>query len=240
MMRDLAATGGRTGRRLLGACGTIALGAMYTVQSLAETPPAWQVAVLTGRSTPHSHTETEYPPIPEYRVLRDEAIDGSALLGIRLGRRLGRRFVVEGGVAVEPGHQLEETVRLICSPPLCSPEQSGIYGSTRASVSLLSYELSVGYEITAGRVRPYLRAGLGAVAYAGAPLERLGEEASFDPKTTTTFVGGAGVDIELGAVAARIEAVDRVQHRHFVTGKSEHDLQVQIGLVVPVRLPAAR
>ena len=98
--------------------------------------------------------------------------------------------------------------------------------TTEERVVAYHYGLGFAYELARGEVRPYLSAGAGAVTY---DLPRGGA-------TSFAFEVGAGARFAISdRLGARLEVVDRIVPDHFLTGDTEHDLQVRAGM--SFRLP---
>jgi hypothetical protein len=71
-------------------------------------------------------------------------------------------------------------------------------------------------------VRPVLVFGAGGVSWSGSERTETDFELRF----------GAGLKILFGKVGARIDVIDHLVLDHFLSGKSEHDIQVTAGLLV--------
>jgi opacity protein-like surface antigen len=166
--------------------------------------------------------------VPE-GIRQQERLGGSFLQGFQVARRVGRRGWLETEFLIAPAHTLRRSVSFRCPAQLCALAGLGDLGdglSVEQRVTAYHYGLGFGYELARGDVRPFLSAGVGAVTY---------DEADG---------GGTSLALEVGAgarfaisdhVGGRLEVVDRIVPDHFLTGNTEHDLQVRAGAVF--RLP---
>lgn len=162
-------------------------------------------------------------------IRQQERLGGSFLQGVQVARRVGRRGLLEGELLIAPAHTLRRSASFRCPAEICA--LAGLSGlgdalSIEQRVVAYHYGLGFAYELARGDVRPFLSAGVGAVTY-----DLPGE-------------GGTSLALEVGAggrfaisdlVGARLEVVDRIVPDHFLSGDTEHDLQVRAGIVF--RLP---
>lgn len=162
-------------------------------------------------------------------IRQRDRIGGSFLQGFQVSRRLGRRAWIETGLLIAPTHTRRRSASFDCRAEVCA--LAGLSGFRDALVSeervvAYHYGLGLAYELARGEVRPFLSVGAGAVTY---DLPRRGE-------TSFAFEVGLGTRLALSdRLGARIEVADRIVPDHFLSGDTEHDLQVRAAAVF--RLP---
>ena len=156
-------------------------------------------------------------------------LGGGFLLGARVGYRVGRKTVVDAGLAVSPAASLRTTFSFSC------PAGENCYRERRTALESRAgtYWYDVGFveELWGTSVRPFLTAGIGGVSYS---LSRA-DEPTDRGSTSLAFSVGAGVRMDLGPTGVRLELADRIVHDHFVSSKTEHDPQLRLGLFFRVR-----
>jgi hypothetical protein len=93
-------------------------------------------------------------------------------------------------------------------------------------VTAYHYGLGFAYELATGEVRPFVSVGAGAVTY----------DVPGSGGTSFAFEFGAGARLSFGErIGGRIEVADRVIPDHFLSGVTEHDVQVRAGVVFQLR-----
>jgi outer membrane protein with beta-barrel domain len=162
-------------------------------------------------------------------VRQQDRIGGSFLQGFQIARRLGGRAWLEGEFLIAPAHTRRRGLSFRCPAQVCalaglSASADGV--SVEERVVAYHYGLGFAYELARGDVRPYLSVGAGAVTY---DLPREGA-------TSFALEVGAGARFAISDhLGARLEVADRIVPDHFLTGDTEHDVQVRAGAVF--RLP---
>jgi hypothetical protein len=158
-----------------------------------------------------------------------DRMGASFLQGFQISRRLARRGWLEGEFLIAPAHTRRRTTSFRCSAEVCALTGLSSLGDALASeerVTAYHYGLGFAYELARGEVRPFLSVGAGAVTY---DVPRGG-------RTSFAFEVGAGARLSFGErVGGRIEVVDRVVPDHFLSGATEHDVQVRAGAVFRLR-----
>ena len=153
----------------------------------------------------------------------------SFLQGFQISRRLARRGWIEGEFLIAPAHTRRRTASFRCPAEICALAGLSSLGDALASeerVTAYHYGLGFAYELTTGEVRPFVSVGAGAVTY----------DVPGGGGTSFAFEFGAGARLSFGErVGGRIEVADRVIPDHFLSGATEHDVQVRAGAVF--RLP---
>jgi hypothetical protein len=162
-------------------------------------------------------------------IRQQDRIGGSFLTGFQVARRLGRRAWLETEFLIAPAHTRRRSLSFRCPAEVCALVGILDLGeglSVEERVTAYHYGLGFAYELARGDVRPYLSVGAGAVTY---DLPREGA-------TSFAFEVGAGARLAISDhLGARVEVADRIVPDHFLTGGTEHDLQVRAGAVF--RLP---
>jgi hypothetical protein len=153
----------------------------------------------------------------------------SFLQGFQISRRLARRGWIEAEFLIAPAHTRRRTASFRCPAEICALAGLSSLGDALASeerVTAYHYGLGFAYELAKGEVRPFLSVGAGAVTY----------DVPGGGGTSFAFEFGVGARLSFGEhVGGRIEVADRVVPDHFLSGATEHDVQVRAGAVF--RLP---
>jgi len=172
-----------------------------------------------------------YGGIPEFEVGAATSLGNSALFGVRYSRYLKDRLAVEADLEVGPTHDLETEGELCVSGrcigsrglegrPGFGPFDRGLAAGRR--VTAWQYGAGLAYDITGGDVRPVVLFGVGGATWSGAGRTETDFELRF----------GAGLKILFGSLGARVDVVDHLVLDHFVSGQSEHNIQVTAGFLV--------
>jgi hypothetical protein len=167
-------------------------------------------------------------------IRQRRTLGSSVLQGFVVSRRVARRALVEAEFSLAPDHALRTEGSFRCPADFCRLlgivgdefPIDGRAGSPEDNVVAYHYGLGLAYELAGGEARPFLSAGLGAVTY----------DLPGDNETSLAVSVGAGVRLHFGDhLGARVEAVDRILPDHFLSGETEHDIHVRLGLLI--RLP---
>jgi hypothetical protein len=170
--------------------------------------------------------------LPAIYTLRTR-LDAGALLGLRFTRYLGARAALEVDLTVVPSQDVEFRAEVICIPgqpcprgPVC-----GIVGPCPLAVPdflleerVTSWQYGAGftYDLAGDHVRPYLGASFGASTTVGLD----------ETHTDVRFGLLAGVKLGGGRLRGRLELGDFITSSHFLTDRSQHDLQARAGFSV--------
>jgi len=153
----------------------------------------------------------------------------SFLQGFQISRRLARRGWLEAEFLIAPAHTRKQSTSFRCPAEICALAGLSSLGDAlgvEERVTAYHYGLGFAYELARGEVRPFVSVGAGAVTY---DVPRGGG-------TSFAFEFGAGARLSFSErIGGRIEVVDRVIPDHFLSGTTEHDVQVRAGAVF--RLP---
>jgi hypothetical protein len=172
--------------------------------------------------------------IQPVEVRQRRSLGSSILQGFVLSRRVARRALVEAEWTLAPNHTLRTEGSFRCPVDFCrllgiAGDEfpiDGRAGAPEDNVVAYHYGLGLAYELTGGEARPFLSAGLGAVTY----------DLPGGNETSLAVSVGAGVRLHFGEhLGARVEAVDRIVPDHFLSGQTEHDVHVRLGVLL--RLP---
>ncbi len=190
-----------------------------------------EITVYSGLSFLDVNERIETPcafclsPIPIVFV-SERSMDGSFLFGAKAGYYLNRNMEVEGSFAIGPNHDLTEGTDFFFPPgeicPLAS-ETSALFPAFLNQSNVVSYQYDANfvYNITDGDVRPFVSFGVGGVT-SSLPLES---------ETDFAFNFSGGAKFYFKNIGIRAELNDHVIADYFLTGKTEHDLQVQYGFI---------
>jgi hypothetical protein len=158
-----------------------------------------------------------------------DRMGASFLQGFQISRRLARRGWLEGEFLIAPAHTRRRTTSFRCPAEVCALAGLSSLGDALANeerVTAYHYGLGFAYELARGEVRPFLSVGAGAVTY----------DVPREGGTSFAFDVGVGARLSFGErIGGRIEVVDRVVPDHFLSGATEHDVQVRAGAVFRLR-----
>jgi hypothetical protein len=153
----------------------------------------------------------------------------SFLQGFQISRRLARRGWIETEFLIAPAHTRKQSTSFRCPAEICALAGISSLGDAlgvEERVTAYHYGLGFAYELATGEVRPFLSVGAGAVTY----------DVPHGGGTSFAFEFGAGARLSFSEhIGGRIEVADRVIPDHFLSGTTEHDVQVRAGAVF--RLP---
>lgn len=160
-------------------------------------------------------------------------LGNSPVFGVRYSRYLKGRLAVEADLEVAPTHTLD-TGGELCLQGRCfgpgdrpgfpggAPQRFDIARDVGRQVTAWHYGGGLAYDITGGDVRPVLVFGAGGVTWSGASRSETSFELRF----------GVGLKVLFGSLGLRVDVIDHLILDHFVSGKSEHDLQATVGFLV--------
>jgi hypothetical protein len=191
----------------------------------AQTPTGrTEITALAGASLLEATTDGSGPtsPVPLEPGER-RSIGGSVLIGLRAARPFGERARVGVSFAVSPSHELTSESPVPCEAPVC-PDPPPTTTDRRGLVAY-HYGVAGAYDLRRGRVRPFLGLAVGGVSYA----------ASGDVNTDLAFTVEGGITVYSGRVGFQLRLGDEIVPGHFLTGRTEHDVQLTAG--VTIRLP---
>lgn len=162
------------------------------------------------------------PIVPAFSVGRSQTLDSSVLVGFGVSRYLNNNIAIEGRFSVAPNHQLTETSFIDCPAGEICPLVLFPDFNLQSNVVAYHYDANFVYHFASGQVRPYVTAGIGGVSF----------DALSSTRTNVAWTFGAGSKFMLGkGMGLKFEFNDHLIPNHFVTDKTENDLQVQYGFI---------
>jgi hypothetical protein len=150
-------------------------------------------------------------------------VEGSPIFGTKAGYYLNRNTEVEGYFAVAPGHDAITDNSFECPPGRICPLADLYYPFFHIERNLISYQYggSLIYNFTNSSIRPFASFGLGGVS---SDVDQITHH-------DFTFQFGGGAKFYFGNIGLRIEVLDQVIPDNTITGDTEHEMQVQYGIV---------
>jgi outer membrane protein W len=162
------------------------------------------------------------PLVPAFSVLLTQSLNSSAIVGFGVSRYLNDNMAVEGSFSVSPNHELTQTSSIDCPPGEICPLIFFPDFYLHHNVVAYSYGGNFVYHFTTGQVRPYVTAGVGGISF----------DIESNTRTDVAWTFGAGAKFLLGKrTGLRFEVNDHLIPNHFVTAKTENNLQIQYGFV---------
>lgn len=216
--------------RRMASLATVLSACVVTTGALrADEFPRTELSVLFGASLlDASRGDFLYLPLVQRSNVQDllpgetrTRLGGSLVGAVRVGHYLGDRAALEVGLSVSPSHELrmDSTCPYCLFNPVYWP-----YPLAQRSVAY-GYDVAFTYDLAGDGTRPFLSFGAGGVTYAFQ---------DYSEKDLRINIG-AGVKLGHGRLRGRLEIVDHVNLDHFLTQRTEHDVQVRGG--VAVRIP---
>ena len=137
---------------------------------------------------------------------------------------------VEGSFVIAPDHELTETNTFFCPPGVICPlnNQTPLFIPfflRQSNVVTYQYDGNFVYNFAKNDLRPFVTFGIGGMTSVLSSANRTDFAINF----------GGGAKFYFNKIGIRAEINDHVVPDYFLTGKTEHDLQVQYGFIF--RLP---
>lgn len=150
-------------------------------------------------------------------------VDSSPLIGTKAGYYLNDHAEVEGQFAVSPSHRVVSDNSFVCPPDQICPLSAIAFPFFHVEQNMVVYQYggSFVYNFTHSNVRPFASFGVGGVS------------SDVDGSTLHDFalqVGG-GAKFYFSRLGLRFEVLDQVIPSYALTSKTQHDVQVQYGVV---------
>ena len=169
------------------------------------------------------------PPFP-FVFVNEKSMNGSFLFGVKAGYYLNQKMEVEGAFAIAPNHEVTEINDIFCPPGELCPlidEIPLLIPSFLNQTNAVSYQYDANfvYNFTETNVKPFVTFGIGAVT----------TDLLLENQTDFALNFGGGAKFYFKNLGLRVEVNDHVMPDYFLTGKTEHDVQVQYGFLF--RLP---
>ena len=152
-------------------------------------------------------------------------LESSVLFGFKGGVYLNHSMQVEGNFGLAPGRDLGQQNNLVCIPELPCPAGDVViyFPGYFTDSNAVSYHYSGNfvYNLETSGVTPFFTFGVGGIS----------TDTIADTETDFAINLGAGAKFYFEKVGLRFEVNDHVIPDHFLTGKTEHDIQVQYGFI---------
>jgi hypothetical protein len=196
-----------------------------------------EITVLSGFSFLDAEVKTNPCPfcasVFPINFLMESSIKGSFLFGAKAGYYLNQSMEVEGSFVIAPNHELTETNTFFCPPGIICPlrdvaPQFIPFFLRQTNVVTYQYDGNFVYNFAKNEVRPFVTFGIGGMT---SDLSGFSEQ----NRTDFTFNFGGGAKFYFNKIGIRAEVNDHVIPDFFLTGNTEHDLQIQYGFLF--RLP---
>lgn len=155
-------------------------------------------------------------------------IKDSFLFGAKGGYYFNRTMEIEGNFSIAPSHRFTSAFDILCIPGLpCPVDVSIAFPPLFTDTNAVAYHYSANfvYNIGSGSATPFVTFGVGGVS------------TSLIGNSNTDFainVGG-GTKFYFRRIGIRLELNDQIVPDYFLTGKTEHEIEVQYGFLF--RLP---
>ncbi len=158
-------------------------------------------------------------PLPPFT--ETSTLDSGFLIGFKFGYYLNENVEVEGNFSVAPSQDFTFETSIFCPAEPCPLTQDVFAPLIFFKKNAVSYGYAgnLVYNFNRKTVTPFLTAGIGGVS------TDLGDETHND----FVFNFGGGTKFYFKNVGVRFELNDQVIPDHFLSGKTEHDLQIQCG-----------
>lgn len=151
-------------------------------------------------------------------------VNNSPLFGFKAGVYLSSHAEVEGRFSVSPNHNVITDNSFICPPGQICPLRDLYFPFYHLERNMVAYNYGGNfiYNFTTSDVRPFVTFGVGGVS------------SDVDQFTSHDFAlqYGGGAKFYFGRAGLRLEVVDQLIPNYFLTSKTQHDVQVQYGIVI--------
>jgi len=159
---------------------------------------------------------------PYFSFQQAKSLNSSVLVGFRVDHYINDNMAIEGSFAVAPDHKLTQSSFIVCPPGQVCPLLAIPDFLVQQNVVAYEYGGNFVYHFLTGQIRPYVLAGVGGISFAG----------NSDSKTNFTWVFGGGAKFFFTKnVGLRFEFNDHLIPNHFLTDRTQNDLQIRYGFV---------
>lgn len=175
------------------------------------------------------------PPLgeafPSFFIRTRNEVGDSLLFGAKFGYFLNDRSEIEGTFAIAPNHDVRIEQTVVCPDGEICPLQTILLPDFFFNENLIAYhyEANFLYHLTESKTRPYLTFGIGGIS------SDVGNNTGDNLRTDLAFNFGGGVKFYFERLAFRLEVNDHVIPDYFFTGETEHDVQLQYGILFRLR-----
>ena len=153
--------------------------------------------------------------------IETSTLEGGFIIGFKFGYYLNENVEVEGNFSIAPNQDFTFESSIFCPGVPCPLSQDEFAPVIFIEKNAVSYDYggNLVYNFNQEKVTPFVTAGIGGLS------TDLGDETHND----FVFNFGGGAKFNFKNVGVRFEINDHVIPDHFLTAKTEHDLQVQYG-----------
>lgn len=175
------------------------------------------------------------PPLvdfPSFFIRSRNEVGDSLLFGTKFGYYLNSRAEIEGTFAIAPNHDVRIEQTVVCLPGEICPLQTELLLPDfffNENLIAYHYDVNFAYNLTQGNTRPYLTFGVGGIS------SDIGSNTQDNLKTDLTFNFGGGMKFYFEKLAFRLEVNDHVIPDYFFSEKTEHNIQLQYGILFRLR-----
>lgn len=168
------------------------------------------------------------PVQPPFDIVFQEksSLDNSFVFGFKGGYYLNNKAEIEGNFAVAPSHDFRFESGFFCPPgEICPLRDVPVIDTPvflfQENAVVYHYDANFSYHFSEQNVRPFFTLGVGGVS----------TDLQQDTRTDFTFNFGVGGKFYFDRLGLRFEINDHVIPGYFLTDDTEHDVQVQYGIL---------
>ena len=149
-----------------------------------------------------------------------QSLKDSILFGFKAGYYMNDNAEIEGNFGFAPNHEIKTDWNDWCQPgDVCPLFESQLYPYFQDNQNVVAYHYDANfvYNFLHDSIRPYVTIGIGGISY----------DLPGDVKTSFTTNLGLGAKFYFKKVGLRFEINDHLIPNHFLSGKTENNLQIQ-------------
>ncbi len=165
-------------------------------------------------------------PIEPLIIKSKYKLDGSFLFGAKLGYYFNKNIEIEVNVGIAPTHNLTKEIDYICPPgKICILKEAiAMPIILKENIIAYNYDSNFVYNFNSDRrIVPYITMGLGGISY----------DIDDEIKTMGTINAGIGFKWYFEKVGLRFEFNERAILNHFISDKTEYNMQIKYGIIFP-------
>lgn len=155
------------------------------------------------------------------------SVNGSFLFGAKLGYYLNKNIEFEANIGIAPGHTFTKEFKYICPPNKPCILENELLFPIKDSENIIAYnyDSNLVYNFkTSSKFTTYLSAGLGGISY----------DIKDEVKTMATINASIGLKYYFKDIGLRFELNERAILNHFISNKTEYNLQILYGIIIPL------